>query len=257
MLPSTINSRGDFLALFDKSSACRLVQEVEERDRAGRPHSLPTRGVDATGELYCETCKDVSLHFPLEEIIQPAEGAVWCPCANDVVDDFEKVGKRDGARALFRKYSAYYHDIILHVNLGQNGFHLWNTETEDDEDLRRRIYGTESKEEEELRFRLADLGVSSNRPGVFYLDTGLLADIDRLIAIGCDPKAISKEELYSMMDIGRDDRGCDTIAKTTFDALVARGFAFDEADLIVLDERIEPGLDRLRKEELARARNSS
>ena len=44
------------------------------------------------------------------------------------------------------------------------------------------------------------------------------------------------------MDIGADDRQFDVYAKSTFDALVARGFAFDESDLIVLDERMEPAL---------------
>ena len=47
------------------------------------------------------------------------------------------------------------------------------------------------------------------------------------------------------MNIGADDREEDVFAKSTFGALVARGFAFDEADLIVLDERMEPALKDL------------
>ena len=47
------------------------------------------------------------------------------------------------------------------------------------------------------------------------------------------------------MQIGHDGRPFDVFAKSTFDALVARGFAFDEADLIVLDEKIEPALKDL------------
>ena len=47
------------------------------------------------------------------------------------------------------------------------------------------------------------------------------------------------------MNIGTDDRKDDVFTKTTFDALVARGFAIDEADVIVLDERMEPALKDL------------
>ena len=47
------------------------------------------------------------------------------------------------------------------------------------------------------------------------------------------------------MNIGTDDREDDVFAKTTFDALVARGFAIDEADVIVLDERMDPALKDL------------
>ena len=247
MLSPSLILRGDIAKLFSNSKMCRLLQEGSERRRAETPYAVPwTYGVNATGEM-CETCKDVCAYFPLEEMLNPSNYGMLT-CSDDICYQVEQIAKRDGARAVLRKYSAYYHDIILHLKLGSNGFCLWNAESEEEEERRPSYLGVVSKEEEELRLRLADLCVSANRPGVFYLEAGLLNDIDRLIAVGCDPKAISKEELYYMMDIGMQDRGCDVYAKTTFDALVARGFAFDEADLIVLDERIEPGLDRLRKE---------
>ena len=53
---------------------------------------------------------------------------------------------------------------------------------------------------------------------------------------------LSKEDLYGTMGIGTDDREDDVFAKSTVDALAARGFAIDEAGLIVLDERTEPAL---------------
>ena len=55
------------------------------------------------------------------------------------------------------------------------------------------------------------------------------------------PRTLSNERLYGM--VGVDN----VFAKSTFDALVARGFALDEADLlvIVLDERMEPALKDL------------
>ena len=51
--------------------------------------------------------------------------------------------------------------------------------------------------------------------------------------------------LYDGIQIGRYGRQFDAFAKSTFDALVARGFALDEADIIVLDERMEPALKDL------------
>ena len=69
-----------------------------------------------------------------------------------------------------------------------------------------------------------------------------LTMLDRLIAIGCEPGATSKEDLDKILSIGRDGR---KHKKKTFDALVARGFALGEADLIVLDERMEPALKDL------------
>ena len=77
---------------------------------------------------------------------------------------------------------------------------------------------------------------------VSWKRTPLLARLDRLAAIGCEPIAISKEDLDKILKIGRDDRKHDVFTKSAFDALVARGFALDETDLIVLDERMEPAL---------------
>ena len=94
-----------------------------------------------------------------------------------------------------------------------------------------------------MRRRLADLGVQ-RYPCVRYLEKTVIDEIDRLIAIGCDPRAMSKEDRDEVLDVGRyqNDR---VFAKSTFDALVARGFALGEADLIVLDERMEPALKDL------------
>ena len=93
-----------------------------------------------------------------------------------------------------------------------------------------------------MRRKLADLGVRVEEPRVCFIETSDLNELDRLIAVGFDFNMLSKEDLYGIMDIGADDRQFDVYAKSTFDALVARGFAFDESDLIVLDERMEPAL---------------
>ena len=72
-----------------------------------------------------------------------------------------------------------------------------------------------------------------------------MEELDRVISLGFDPKAVCKADLYRDFSIGEDERTYDVLAKCTFDALVSRGFAFDAKDLIVLDERTGPGLKRL------------
>ena len=99
--------------------------------------------------------------------------------------------------------------------------------------------------EEALRRRLADLGMSCGYKCIYYLTMADINELDRMIAFGFDPGAVSKESLYEELMIGNDDRQCDVYAKSTIDALVARGFPFAEADLILLDERMESALKDL------------
>ena len=93
-----------------------------------------------------------------------------------------------------------------------------------------------------LSHRLKGLGVTCHDKDIWYLTMADINDLDRMITVGLDPRAVSKERLYEVLNIGANDRAGDVYAKSTFDALVARGFALDEADLIVLDERVEPAL---------------
>ena len=198
-----LRSRGDIAELFLHSEICQ--------DRNGE-------------EVVCKICADVCACFPLKEILGPG---YWHPCNDNFLEVLEVIAKREGARDVLRKRSAEFHSVISvfsYVVLLENA---------------------ESEEEEALRRRLADLGVQIDQiepPCVRYLTTDSLEYLDRLIAIGCDPSALSKEDLVEVLPVERDDR---VFAKSTFDALVARGFALDEADLIVLDERMEPALKDL------------
>ena len=81
---------------------------------------------------------------------------------------------------------------------------------------------------------------------VRYLQNSTLTLLDRMIAVGFDSSAVSKKDLYIATSIVRDDQLYSNVfAKSTFDALVARGFALDGGDLIVLGERTEPALKDL------------
>ena len=177
-------------------------------------------------EGMCATCRDVCSYFPIDEIIADTS---FCECAG-YIEVVEATSKRNGAREIFRKDS----DLLP-------------------EFLRRRIkrfpieheVSAESKEEAALSRRLEDFGMSHEDKYIYYLKMHELSELDRLMSFGFDPMAITKERLYEELEIGEDDRQYDVYAKSTFDALVARGFAFDEADLIVLDERMDPALKDL------------
>ena len=136
---------------------------------------------------------------------------------------YKMISKRKGAREFFRAHS--------------------------DERLPSFLDGLLSEltvEEEALSRRLEDFGVSRYYDKrIYYLTMAGIKKLDRMIAVGFDPRSVSKEVLYEELLIGNDYRQFDVYAKATFDALVARGFAFDETDLIVLDERIEPALKDL------------
>ena len=80
---------------------------------------------------------------------------------------------------------------------------------------------------------------------VQHLGSLVLERLDQVISYGFDPKDISKAVLYKEFRIGQNNREFDVLAKCTFDALVSRRFAFDAKDLIVLDEKTEPGLKGL------------
>lgn len=100
----------------------------------------------------------------------------------------------------------------------------------------------------ELLRRLTQAGATSGgeyewpKRRAQYLTVGTLARLDDLIGAGFDPKCISREDLYYSYNIGAARREFDIFVKATFDALVSRGFALDENDVIVLDETKEPVL---------------
>ena len=105
----------------------------------------------------------------------------------------------------------------------------------------------------ELLLRLSEAGAKRGehsyhhhqRRQVQYLTVDALERLDDLIGAGFDPRSISREDLYSRYQIGTERRTYDVFPKATIDALVSRGFAFDEKDLIVLDETKEPVLSKI------------
>ena len=203
MIPSALNSKGNIADLFEHSNICL--------------------GGNESGKL-CETCADICSYFPLQEIL---ECPYVCKCVNEI-DVFEAIARRRGAKEMFWKGYVY---VAFLTYLLDGRFDTFPIE------------GAKLKEDEALGRKIHYLGVLSEYPDVDvrFLKASDLTELDRWIAVGFNPRTLSKEILYGM--VGVDN----VFAKSTFDALVARGFAFDEADLdlIVLDERMEPALKDL------------
>lgn len=178
------------------------------------------------GRGMCETCKGICSYFPMQLVYK--NFFYFCKCVDDFAV-YETIAQRKGARELFRANSQCLARLLNYRLLDEfNGGDI------------------NSKEEEEaLRSRLEKLGITSENKVVCYVKRSDLNILDRYISLGFDPRAVSKEDLHAVIQIGMSDRHFDVYAKATFDALVARGFALDEADLIVLDERVEPALKGL------------
>jgi len=200
---------------------------VGERGVCARPDGA---GDDTNSKGMCATCRDVCLYFPLQTILFSWKKIVgFCQCAEEI-DVFEALSKRKGAREVFRKAS----DNVLPEILVQVLIKEFPIERH-----------PKSKEKAALSRKLADFGMRCEGKATQYLTMSAITHLDRLIALGFDPRSVSKANLYREMGIGGDLRMFDVYAKSTFDALVSRGFALDEADLIVLDERMEPALKDL------------
>ena len=179
-------------------------------------------GDNTNSEGMCVACRDVFSYFPILEIM--LEDHIICNCPHQMIEMYEIISNREGAREIFQKASGARLPAFLEFCLTANNFVV---------------------REEALRRRLADLGMSCGYKCIYYLTMADINELDRMIAFGFDPGAVSKESLYEELMIGNDDRQCDVYAKSTIDALVARGFPFAEADLILLDERMESALKDL------------
>ena len=181
----------------------------------------------------CAFCRNLISTLPLNFLVD-RPGMTQC---FDEEEYYRMLRKRSNVKKAMDGVSAKrLLDTLLAGRDPIIGYLYLETENESDGD------------ESELAVRLQGMGVTDElHEGikVQYVDDRGMDELDRVISLGFDPKAISKADLYGEFCIGQDDREYDVFAKCTFDALVSRGFAFDAKDLIVLDERSGPGLRRL------------
>ncbi len=211
LLPPTLDETVGVLAPFSTLRICSKRAEDEN---------------DNEGSGMCATCRDVCLYFPLQDVIDQPYMCVGC---TEDVEVYEMISNRSGAREVFREKSEDY--LLTFLGRRLNSFNIFEY--------------AEPKEEEALSRRLADLGMRCKGKEMlaWYLTMPNIEHLDRLIAVGFDPRAVSMDILKEINSGIDPDFHFNVYAKSTFDALVARGFAFDETNLlVVLDERIEPAL---------------
>ena len=180
----------------------------------------------------CDFCRSLISTLPLNFLVDRSDTIAHCICDEEYYRFFRK--RANAKKAMDDASTEKLVSTLIYGDGGESPIrylHL-DEENEDDED------------ESKLAVKLQGMGVT-NVTKVQYLDEIGMKELDRVISYGFDPKAMSKADLYGEFCIGQDDREYDVFAKCTFDALVSRGFAFDAKDLIVLDERSEPGLKRL------------
>ena len=219
------------LGAFKARSLPRSITKVD--GILGSMYSVAGLCSGGESEEMCESCKEICSYFPPHDII---EHSYFSSCVEDI-DVHETIAEREGARKIFRKQSSveicrFLAPRLYGFGVGESNFCFINESNHH-----------EAKEQETLRQRLEDLGVAPEAQIVRYLQNSTLTLLDRMIAVGFDSSAVSKKDLYMATSIVRDDKlFANVFAKSTFDALVARGFALDEDDVIVLDERTEPAL---------------
>ena len=138
-----------------------------------------------------------------------------------VVNSLEIIGKREGAKNIFQRQRICE---LLFLPVLQ--------------DLRSFNYDKHPEEGNLLRRNLSKVACArkslSGVPLVFFIPPPTLEYLDRLISLGITPSAIPRWKNEHV-----DSR---VIIKSTFDALVRRGFALNEEDFIVMDETVEPAL---------------
>lgn len=173
----------------------------------------------------CSSCRCIISYFPLADLVRlPLVGE----CINEAAY-LRRLSKRPGAKASIKKHST--EKLVNFLNDSME-YYFWFDEADSHDDAKA------------LTKRLQHQGIGDNWRAQ-YLALSSIRRLDALIDAGFDPKAISKADLYQDFQIGVSDRSYDIFAKTTFDALVSRGFPFEGTDLIILDETKERALKKL------------
>ena len=196
----------------------------------------PCRSVDPWGDALpnsCKHCRKVLKYFPIKDLIKSYETDFTC---FGKLEEVTILAERQEFKERCRELSEEYLVSFIRVSLFEFAI-----------------------KDDGLCKRLLNMGVTATDlylqgKGVFvpkelmYLNSDGMAKVDRLIALGFDPKSVSQHYLYDHLMIGISNRRYDVYDKSTFEFLVSRGFPFAEADLILLDKTKEPALKELREE---------
>ena len=187
-----------------------------------RPCRSGSAGIDDP-PTPCGHCSKILKYFPIKDLITPHKNDFTC---FSTLEELNMLADRQGFKERCRELSEKY----LVNFIGKSLIDLLI-------------------EDNDLCERLQSMGVTAADKLFSYLDSDGMAKIDRLVALGFDPKSVSQGSLYDTLRIVLEvDREFDVYGKSTFEFLVSRGFPLAEADLILLDKAKEPALKELRKE---------
>ena len=183
-------------------------------------------GCNNTDRGLCRACKAICSYFPLRDAIKRCSLKIGCmKQSKAVVKSLEIIGKRGGAKDIFTQQQNSCCLLLLPFLRGLESFNFHKHPEEGN--LLKRVLSN-------LSFKKYSF---SKLPTVLFIPPLELEHLDRMIYLGIAPSAIPKNVICKVMH-----NRSNVMIKSTFDALVRRGFALDEEDFIVLDERVEPAL---------------
>lgn len=193
----------------------------------------------------CSFCRDVCTYFPVQDLLENVNLDLIGHCGGeDPVKIYELIAsKRPNSKIIFKAASerplceftlgTYLRDWHI-TDYEMNGYKLL-------EKVCAQLQMSTVDIDSEISFNL----FGYRRIPISYLNKTGLSALDRMIALGFDPRVITKERISSRIGIGNSWRHTTcmgVITKSTVDALSARGFQLDPKDLIVLNEETEPAL---------------
>mmetsp|Transcript_22490 Transcript_22490/g.48836 ORF Transcript_22490/g.48836 Transcript_22490/m.48836 type:complete len:416 (+) Transcript_22490:104-1351(+) len=171
----------------------------------------------------CAGCRGVCANFPLNSVYSMEL------CISDK-GRFGIMANRPGGREYLRskapdRLTMFFRDVI-----GSG-----NVPPEDTDEAR------------SLWQRLQQQGCDMSKllvSGIQFISDRSFVELDKLIAYGFAPDAVTREQLYHIFSIGHyESRDYDVWIKSSFDRLVSRGFDLDGRDVVLLDELREPALE--------------
>ena len=204
-----------------------------------------TEALNSTEDLceekkeICSFCRDVCTYFPVQDLLENVNLELIGHCGGeDPVKIYELIAsKKPNSKVIFKAASER---PLCEFTLGTYWRHWYITDDEI------KGYKLLEKVRAQLQMSTVDSEISFNSfrymsIPISYLNKTGLSALDRMIALGFDPRVITKERISSRIGIG-NSLTMGVITKSTVDALSARGFQLDPKDLIVLNEKTEPAL---------------
>ena len=183
-------------------------------------------------EKLCSFCRDVCTYFPVKDLLENADLEGFGDCEVENAELYEIIAKRPLSKVAIRASSENHLCQFVYTRL------------RDCYIAKHEIKGKQLLAKLLSQNRLCDVDGRDLR--VNHLDKMGISTLDKMIALGFDPRAIPKDRLYLRLriEIGESWEHADVFAKSTVDALIARGFNLDPKDLIILDEETEPVLKK-------------